>query len=160
MKTIISYASIATFFACAYNSPVITILAVIVALLVANVIADFLTARKVEDAKLATHYQQVKAAFCDMLDEETPTTEDSQDDIWDVTEVTSCDFACPVSFLVKPVLALPAAQEDVTHAIFIDYAAMTYKELQQLCKAQRKSKSDIKLNAKKSVLIEWLATNL
>ena len=151
MKTIASIAFIAS----VYSNPVIAILTVIVALFVASIIASFLAAKNAQDAELDQHYAELKNAFDDVFADEQPAP---QDDIWETTE-TSCDFICPVSFQVQPVLALPAAQEYATHAIVINYAAMTYKELQQLCKAQRKSPKDIKLNSKKSVLINWLKSN-
>ena len=160
MKSILSSATIATFFTCAYNSPVVTILAVIIALFVASIVAELLTARNAKDAELDQHYQNIKALF--HSPDEIINKPVYQDDVW-TTKSTSCELACPVTLPVVSVRVLPSCTcIDSSHseqAIIIDYTTYSYKELQKLCRERRRKPSDIKLNAKRAVLEAFLMAN-
>ena len=116
------------FIAAMYTSPVIALLAVVATLFITSLLAGL---------------------------HAPSNTTDVVEDLWDTTEVTSCELACSVTIPVQPVLVLEEAKDEV---VLIDYTTFSYKELQQKVKALRTDKS-IKLNAKKSVLIKWLANN-
>lgn len=158
MKSILSSATIATFFTCAYNSPVVTILAVIIALFVASIVAELLTARNAKDAELDQHYQDIKALFQEA--DNISNKPIYQEDLWVDAEINSCEFACPISLPVVSVKALPPCTcIDSSPEIIINYQELTYKQLQQLCRERRKSTTDIRLNAERSLLEAFLANS-
>lgn len=147
MKTIFAIAFIAS----VYASPVIAILAVILALFALSIIASFCNKQVANDAVLDAAYDNLKDAFDDIYSNDdtvhTPT------DIWHTTEPTSCELCCPVEFALQPVKLLAPAQDNF---VLVDYTIFTYRELQAKCKALRTKKNNIKLTAKKAILIKWL----
>lgn len=155
MKTIFAISFIAT----VYASPVIAVLTVIAALFAMSVIASFCNQRLANDAVLDAAYDNLKDAFDDIFDDAAPAPDDQPSDIWDATEVNSCPLACSVSFnesYEQPVLALPAGITTLEDAVLVDYTAFSYKQLQAKCRELRTKKNNIRLNSKKSALIEYL----
>ena len=179
MKTIYNLFATSALFTAFYYSPVITLLTILTALFTMSIIASFCNQRTANDAVLDQSYTDLKDAFDDIFDdaapelseiadkpssEQVPTAptvhNEQHDDIWHTTEATTCDFACQVSFpeyYEQPVLALPAGVV-VEEVVIVDYTELSYKELKAKVKALRTDKS-IKLNSKRSVLIEWLTNN-
>lgn len=81
--------------------------------------------------------------------------EEQHSDVWGL-DVDTCEFACPITVVAPVQLLLPATVETVK---VIDFTTFTYKELQAMVKALRRNVKDIKLTAKKQVLIEYLKAN-
>ena len=89
---------------------------------------------------------------------ETPTTniiEKQPDDLW-LEDVEAREIEEELqTYTMDYQLALPPASTNT----LADFVELTYKELQNLCKEKRQHTSDIRLTAKKDVLIDWLVNN-
>ena len=157
MKTITSFASASAIVASMYHAPMTTLLVAFATVFALDLIGKYCANRQQDVAQGTAAYDAVKDLMTTDFDAPAPAPAD----MWQTTEPTSCELACPVSFTVQPVLALtaaPVANVIVEDVIVVDYTEFSYRELQAKVKELRTDKS-VKLNAKKSVLVAWLQAN-
>ena len=125
-----------SFLSALFIAPIMTIFITLLVLVLLPIV-DSIRTTLVLTAPPST-YQQVKDVFQEDLDDNVETTCE-----------LACELACTVEF----------PEQHTETVTLIDYSVLSYKELQAICKKQRKSTKDIKLNSKKAVLIEWLVSN-
>ena len=161
MKNVTAIATFSAISSAMYHAPMTTLLVSIATVFALDLLNTFLTRQSQQVAQGNAAYDEIKDLFQAADDiMAKPIYQDEQPtDLWGVVEPTSCELACPVSFPVQPVLALPAGVDVIVEeVVIVDYTAFNYRELQAKVKALRTDTS-VKLNAKKSVLVAWLQAN-